>query len=59
MRCEPFPDDYRLSPSRSTPSRDASHRHLRRFAVVDLKMSAYTHADSWQVHLYLNYAREQ
>ena len=35
------------------------HRRLRCLVVVDLKLGKFTHADAGQMHLYLNYAREQ
>jgi predicted nuclease of restriction endonuclease-like (RecB) superfamily len=34
------------------------HRRLRCLVVIDLKIGKFTHADSGQMHLYLNYARE-
>ncbi len=34
------------------------HRSLRCLVVIDLKIGKFTHADSGQMHLYLNYARE-
>ena len=34
------------------------HRSLRCLVVIDLKIGAFTHADSGQMHFYLNYARE-
>jgi predicted nuclease of restriction endonuclease-like (RecB) superfamily len=34
------------------------HRKLRSLVVIDLKIGAFTHADAGQMHLYLNYARE-
>ena len=34
------------------------HRRLRCQVVIDLKIGKFTHADSGQMHLYLNYARE-
>jgi predicted nuclease of restriction endonuclease-like (RecB) superfamily len=34
------------------------HRHLRCLVVIDLKIGALTAADAGQMHLYLNYARE-
>lgn len=34
------------------------HRKLRCLVVIDLKIGKFTHADSGQMHLYLNYARE-
>ncbi len=34
------------------------HRRLRCLVVIDLKVGKFTHADSGQMHLYLNYARE-
>ncbi len=33
------------------------HRRLRCLVVIDLKIGKFTHADSGQMHLYLNYAR--
>jgi predicted nuclease of restriction endonuclease-like (RecB) superfamily len=35
------------------------HRRLRCLVVIDLKLGELTHADAGQMHLYLNYAREQ
>lgn len=35
------------------------HRRLRCLVVIDLKLGSFTHADAGQMHLYLNYAREQ
>jgi predicted nuclease of restriction endonuclease-like (RecB) superfamily len=35
------------------------HRRLRCLVVIDLKLGEFTHADAGQMHLYLNYAREQ
>jgi len=35
------------------------HRRLRCLVVIDLKLGKFTHADVGQMHLYLNYAREQ
>ncbi|MCD6327175.1 DUF1016 family protein [bacterium] len=35
------------------------HRRLRCLVIVDLKIGKFTHADAGQMHLYLNYAREQ
>lgn len=35
------------------------HRRLRCLVIFDLKLGRFTHADSGQMHLYLNYAREQ
>ncbi len=35
------------------------HRRLRCLVVIDLKVGKFTHADAGQMHLYLNYAREQ
>ena len=35
------------------------HRRLRCLVVIDLKIGKFTHADAGQMHLYLNYAREQ
>jgi predicted nuclease of restriction endonuclease-like (RecB) superfamily len=34
------------------------HRTLRCLVVIDLKLGELTHADAGQMHLYLNYARE-
>ena len=34
------------------------HRRLKCLVVIDLKLGKFTHADSGQMHLYLNYARE-
>jgi predicted nuclease of restriction endonuclease-like (RecB) superfamily len=34
------------------------HRRLRCLVIFDLKLGRFTHADSGQMHLYLNYARE-
>ena len=34
------------------------HRRLRCLVIIDLKLGRFTHADSGQMHLYLNYARE-
>ena len=34
------------------------HRRLRCLVVIDLKIGAFTHADSGQMHMYLNYAAE-
>jgi len=34
------------------------HRRLRYLVVIDLKLGRFTHADAGQMHLYLNYARE-
>ena len=34
------------------------HRKLRCLVVIDLKVGKFTHADAGQMHLYLNYARE-
>ncbi len=34
------------------------HRRLRCLVVIDLKIGKFTHADAGQMHLYLNYARE-
>jgi predicted nuclease of restriction endonuclease-like (RecB) superfamily len=34
------------------------HRGLRCLVIIDLKLGAFTHADSGQMHVYLNYARE-
>ena len=35
------------------------HRRLRCLVVIDLKVGKFTHADAGQMHMYLNYAREQ
>jgi len=35
------------------------HRRLRCLVVIDLKLGKLTHADTGQMHLYLNYARER
>lgn len=34
------------------------HRKLRCLVVIDLKLGKLTHADTGQMHMYLNYARE-
>ena len=34
------------------------HRRLKCLVVIDLKIGKLTHADTGQMHLYLNYARE-
>ena len=34
------------------------HRRLRCLVIIDLKIGKFTHADTGQMHLYLNYARE-
>jgi predicted nuclease of restriction endonuclease-like (RecB) superfamily len=34
------------------------HRSLRCLVLIDLKIGKFTHADAGQMHLYLNYARE-
>jgi predicted nuclease of restriction endonuclease-like (RecB) superfamily len=34
------------------------HRRLRCLVIIDLKIGKFTHADAGQMHLYLNYARE-
>jgi len=34
------------------------HRSLRCLVLIDLKLGKFTHADAGQMHLYLNYARE-
>ena len=34
------------------------HRRLRCLVIIDLKLGEFTHADAGQMHLYLNYARE-
>ena len=33
-------------------------RQLRCLVIIDLKIGKFTHADAGQMHLYLNYARE-
>ena len=35
------------------------HRRLRCLVIIDLKLGKFTYADAGQMHLYLNYAREQ
>ncbi len=35
------------------------HRRLRCLVVIDLKLGHFTHADAGQMHLYLNYAKDQ
>jgi YhcG PDDEXK nuclease domain len=35
------------------------HRRLRCLVVIDLKVGKFSYADAGQMHLYLNYAREQ
>jgi predicted nuclease of restriction endonuclease-like (RecB) superfamily len=35
------------------------HRRLRCLVIIDLKLGHFTPADAGQMHLYLNYAREQ
>jgi predicted nuclease of restriction endonuclease-like (RecB) superfamily len=35
------------------------HRKLSCLVVIDLKRGKFTHADAGQMHMYLNYAREQ
>jgi hypothetical protein len=35
------------------------HRRLRCLVVIDLKVGRFSYADAGQMHLYLNYAREQ
>ncbi len=35
------------------------HRRLRCLVIIDLKIGKFTPADAGQMHLYLNYAREQ
>ncbi len=35
------------------------HRELHCLVLIDLKLGRFTHADAGQMHLYLNYAREQ
>ncbi|GDY04354.1 hypothetical protein LBMAG50_04950 [Phycisphaerae bacterium] len=34
------------------------HRRLRCLVIIDLKLGRFTHSDSGQMHMYLNYARE-
>ncbi len=34
------------------------HRRLRCLVLIDLKLGKFTHADAGQMHLYLNYAKE-
>ncbi len=34
------------------------HRRLRCLVIIDLKAGKFTHADAGQMHMYLNYARE-
>lgn len=34
------------------------HRKLKSLVVIDLKVGKFTHADAGQMHLYLNYAKE-
>ena len=34
------------------------HRRLRCLVIIDLKLGRFSHADSGQMHVYLNYARE-
>jgi predicted nuclease of restriction endonuclease-like (RecB) superfamily len=34
------------------------HRRLRCLVLIDLKLGRFTHADAGQMHLYLNYARD-
>jgi predicted nuclease of restriction endonuclease-like (RecB) superfamily len=34
------------------------HRRLRCLVIFDLKLGRFTHADAGQMHMYLNYARE-
>lgn len=34
------------------------HRRLRSLIILDLKLGKFTHADAGQMHLYLNYAKE-
>jgi hypothetical protein len=34
------------------------HRKLKCLVVIDLKVGKFTHADAGQMHLYLNYAKE-
>lgn len=35
------------------------HRRLKCLVIIDLKLGKFTHADVGQMHLYLNYAKEQ
>ena len=35
------------------------HRRLKCLVIIDLKLGKFTHADAGQMHLYLNYAKEQ
>lgn len=35
------------------------HRRLRCLVLIDLKLGKFTHADAGQMHMYLNYAKEQ
>ncbi|MCU0664891.1 MAG: PDDEXK nuclease domain-containing protein [Myxococcota bacterium] len=35
------------------------HRKLRCLVIIDLKLGKFTHADAGQMHVYLNYAKEQ
>ena len=34
------------------------HRKLKSLVIIDLKVGKFTHADAGQMHLYLNYAKE-
>lgn len=34
------------------------HRRLRCLVIIDLKLGKFTHADTGQMHMYLNYARK-
>jgi hypothetical protein len=34
------------------------HRRLRSLILIDLKLGKFTHADAGQMHLYLNYAKD-
>lgn len=34
------------------------HRHLRCLVIIDLKVGKFSYSDAGQMHLYLNYARE-
>jgi hypothetical protein len=34
------------------------HRRLKALIIIDLKVGKFTHVDAGQMHLYLNYARE-
>ncbi len=37
----------------------SSHRRFRCPVIIDLKLGKVAHADAGQMHLYLNYGREQ